>query len=75
MTSEIGKWIIIVALGLLVIGILIYFFHDKLGWIGNLPGDIKIERENFNFYMPITTLIIANLLLVGLIRVIRQFLN
>ncbi|MEP7144770.1 MAG: DUF2905 family protein, partial [Ferruginibacter sp.] len=25
---------------LLVAGLIIYFFHDKLHWIGRLPGDI-----------------------------------
>jgi hypothetical protein len=34
----------------------------KLG-LGRLPGDIVIERENFRFYFPITTMIIVSLLL------------
>ena len=31
--------------------------------IGRLPGDILIRRENFTFYMPITTGILLSILL------------
>ncbi len=30
---------------------------------GRLPGDIVIERENFTFYFPITTMILLSILL------------
>ena len=34
-----------------------------LGPIGKLPGDILIRRENFTFYFPITTSILASIVL------------
>jgi len=34
----------------------------KLG-LGRLPGDIVIERENFRFYFPLTTMILVSLVL------------
>jgi hypothetical protein len=34
----------------------------KLG-LGRLPGDIVIERENFRFFFPITTMIVISLAL------------
>jgi len=34
-----------------------------LGPLGKLPGDIVIKRENFTFYFPITTSLLASLLL------------
>ena len=73
MNPGLGKYIIIVGLCLLVIGIIIYFFHDKLNWIGNLPGDIKVKRENFSFYFPITTMILFSLVLSLIIYLIRKF--
>jgi hypothetical protein len=72
MNSDTGKWIIITGLGIILIGIIIYFFHDKLHWIGRLPGDIRIEKENFRFYFPITTMIIASLVLSLLIYLIKK---
>ncbi|MCO4291317.1 DUF2905 domain-containing protein [Solitalea sp. MAHUQ-68] len=73
MTSETGK--IIIGIGLLVLfaGIIIYFFHDKLNWIGNLPGDIRVEKENFRFYFPITTMILASLLFTIIAQIIKRF--
>lgn len=34
-----------------------------LAWIGRLPGDIAVERENVRFYLPITTSIVLSLVL------------
>lgn len=74
MNSETGKWIIVAGIAIVVIGILIYFFHDKLHWIGRLPGDIRIEGENTRFYFPITTMIIVSVVLTILVNLIKRFL-
>jgi uncharacterized membrane protein len=73
MNSQTGKWIIIAGILIIVIGIIIYFFHDKLNWLGKLPGDIRIEKENFRFYFPITTMIIVSVLLTILINLFKKF--
>jgi len=74
MNSETGKWIIGIGVIIILIGFVIYFFHDKLNWIGRLPGDIRIERENFKFYFPITTMILLSLFGTLIIWLIRKFL-
>jgi len=71
MTNETGKWIIVLGAGILFAGIIIYFFHNKLHWIGNLPGDIRIEKENFHFYFPFTTMVLLSLAINLLIRLFR----
>lgn len=73
MNSETGKYIIIIGAGIILIGLMVYFFHDKLHWIGRLPGDIRVEKENFRFYFPITTMIIFSLLITLIIRAVRNF--
>ena len=73
MNSETGKWIIGIGAIIILVGIIIYFFHDKLNWIGRLPGDIRIERENFKFYFPIVTMILFSLLGTLIIWLIRKF--
>ena len=72
MNSDTGKYIIITGVLVVLLGVLIYFFHDKLSWIGRLPGDIRIEKENFKFYFPITTMIIFSLVITVIIQLIKR---
>jgi len=72
MNSETGKWLIIIGGFLLAAGIVIYFFHDRLHWIGHLPGDIRIEKENFRFYFPVTTMILFSLLVTLLLAIVKR---
>jgi uncharacterized protein HemY len=74
MDSNTGKYVILAGCLIIILGIIIYFFHDKLHWIGRLPGDIRIERENFNFYFPVTTMILFSLAAGAVIYFIRKFL-
>jgi hypothetical protein len=41
--------------------------------LGNLPGDIRIERGNFRFYFPWVTCLIVSLALALLMRLIGRF--
>lgn len=72
MNGETGKYLIFFGAAAIVLGVIIYFFHDKLHWIGRLPGDIRIERENFRFFFPITTMILFSLLVSLLVRIVRK---
>jgi uncharacterized membrane protein len=73
MSSQAGKYLIFTGILIIVIGIIIYFFHNKLNWIGRLPGDIRIEKENFKFYFPLTTMILLSLLLTLIMNIIKRF--
>ena len=57
---------------LFIAGVCIYFFHDKMNWIGRLPGDIRIERGSTKFYFPIVTMLLISLLLTLLLRLFRK---
>jgi hypothetical protein len=39
---------------------------------GKLPGDIRIERENFRFYFPIATCILISLVVSAIIYLFRK---
>ncbi|HUR12262.1 MAG TPA: DUF2905 domain-containing protein [Flavitalea sp.] len=73
MNPETGKYIVFAGITIVVVGILIYFFHDRLHWIGRLPGDVRIEKENVRFYFPITTLILFSILLSVIIWLVRKY--
>jgi hypothetical protein len=57
-----GPGRLFVSLGILflVIGC-VFILAQRFHWIGRLPGDIYIKKENFTFYFPITTCILISL--------------
>jgi hypothetical protein len=42
------------------------------GWLGRLPGDIRIERGHTTFYFPIVTCIILSIVLSLLFALFRR---
>lgn len=72
MNRETGLYLLVFGGIVVVAGVVIYFFHDKLNWIGRLPGDIRIERDNFRVYIPITTMLLFSGLISLMIYLIRR---
>ncbi|OGY08192.1 MAG: hypothetical protein A2700_00335 [Candidatus Blackburnbacteria bacterium RIFCSPHIGHO2_01_FULL_44_64] len=72
MLQEAGRVVIIVGIVLIVTGSFLWFF-GKLPFLGKLPGDILVKKENFSFYAPITTTIVISILLSLLLTVISTF--
>ena len=72
MNPQTAKYIIAIGVAIALIGIIIYFFHDKLHWLGRLPGDIRVEKENFKFYFPITTMIILSIVITIILQIIKR---
>jgi len=75
-SSEIMRhpgWFLVI-IGLLIIGIgVVWLTAPSIPLLGKLPGDIRIERENFRFYFPLTTCILLSLLLTGIMWLVRYF--
>lgn len=74
MDQNMAKWIIVLGLVIVFIGVAFYLVGDKLGWIGHLPGDIRIEKKNFKFYFPITTMILFSLLINLILKLIKRLM-
>ena len=70
--SQLLKYLIITGIAIVLVGLLIYFFADKMEWIGNLPVDIRVDNDRFKFYFPVTTLILFSALLNVIIYIVRQ---
>lgn len=64
---------ILAGLILVVAGFLVWCCGDKFRWVGRLPGDIRIERDGLSVYFPVTTMILASLLLSALVWLFRKF--
>jgi hypothetical protein len=57
-----------------LVGLLVYFFHDRLHWIGRLPGDFRVKKPGFRLYFPFTTLLLLSLLLTLVVNLVKKFL-
>ena len=73
--ANIGKLIVGIGVILIIVGLCLWLFADQLGWLGNLPGDIKIERPGFSLYFPLTTMLVFSLILSFVFWVIGQFIR
>lgn len=58
---EIGRFLIVAGITLVAIGFL-FLLADKLP-LGKLPGDLQIGKENFRFYIPVTTCILISVVI------------
>lgn len=55
--SGLGKLLVILGAVLILLGLSLW---GKLHFLGRLPGDIRIEREGFVFYFPLTTMLVVS---------------
>jgi len=69
--SSLGKSLIVVGLIIAAVGVVLNF-AGKLPWLGRLPGDIYIKRENFSFYFPLATSIIVSVVLSFILWLLRK---
>ncbi len=61
---------------LIILGLVILLIGIAWPWLGSippgrLPGDIIIERENFRFCLPITTMLVASAVISLIIWLLR----
>ena len=71
-TTTLGKWIILVGLGLALLGGVIWLVGKTGLPLGRLPGDIRIERGGFSFYFPLATSILISIGLTLLLNVLAR---
>lgn len=67
--SILGKLLIGVGFGIIVLGVLLLAADRMPGlghafsWLGKLPGDLSFKRDNVSFYFPIGTSLVLSALL------------
>jgi hypothetical protein len=60
--AELGKMLMIGG-GLMILVGALFSFGGNLPWLGRLPGDIVIQRDNFTLYFPLATSLVISVLL------------
>jgi hypothetical protein len=68
---EIGKMLVVVGAMIVLLGLALWSGFG-VGWLGRLPGDIRIERGHSAFYFPIVTCIIVSIVLTLLMSLFRR---
>ena len=63
-----GKALVVIGLVIALVGVLVMMGVP----IGRLPGDIAYERGNTRFYFPLTTSILASVVLTVLMWLLRR---
>jgi hypothetical protein len=70
-----GKLLIGFGVVMIVLGgifLLLGNLSGKVPWIGRLPGDIYIQRENWSFYFPLATSILVSIILTLIFSLFRR---
>jgi hypothetical protein len=70
--NDIGKILFITGLVIAGLGALLWLTGKTGLPLGRLPGDIRIERQNFKFYFPLATCLLISLVLTLLLWLLRK---
>ena len=69
--ESLGKSLILFGILLVILGV-IFSVGVKIPWLGQLPGDIYIRRDNASFYFPLTTCVLLSLILTLVLYLFRR---
>lgn len=71
MMNELGKFLVIVGILVVVVGALLWSGAGK-GWLGRLPGDIHYSKGAFSFHFPLVTCLLLSALLTFILWLYRK---
>lgn len=71
--EHIGKILIITGIIMVLSGLILYFAGNRLNWLGHLPGDINIVKDNMRIFIPVTTMILLSAIVSLILYLIRKF--
>jgi Protein of unknown function (DUF2905) len=69
--ADLGKTLIFFGILSVVFGV-IFLLGGKIPWLGNLPGDITIQRERFTFYFPLATCLVISAIISLVVYLFRR---
>ena len=69
--NDIGKAVITLGIVLIIVGIMM-MLAGRIPWVGKLPGDIMIKKENLSVYFPITSCILLSIIISAIMCLIGK---
>jgi DUF2905 family protein len=76
--QDVGKLLIGVGSVIVCVGLILLWgdrvpgFGGLFGWLGKLPGDFSVKRDQFSFYFPLATSLLLSLVFYLLAWLIRR---
>ncbi|MCY3655893.1 MAG: DUF2905 family protein [Chloroflexi bacterium] len=72
MTREVGLVLIVAGAAVVAVGLLVV--TGALGWFGNLPGDLRYERDDgsVRVYVPLASMLVVSVVLSVLLTMLRR---
>jgi hypothetical protein len=64
---------VLVVIGIAIVAIGLLAWSGALSWFGHLPGDIRVQRDGFSFFMPITSMLAVSIALSLVFALVRRF--
>jgi hypothetical protein len=73
MERSTGLLLVAIGVGVVVLGLLVW--SGALGWFGRLPGDIRVDGGRTRVFIPITSMLVASVVLTLLVNLVGRFLR
>jgi DUF2905 family protein len=69
--EPIGRALVIIGVFITVLGA-VMLLTPRVPWLGHLPGDIVIHRDDLTIYIPLTTMLLVSVVLSVVISVLGR---
>ncbi|MFL5644786.1 MAG: DUF2905 domain-containing protein [Chloroflexota bacterium] len=69
--EPLGRALVVIGLFITVLGA-IMLLTPRVPWLGRLPGDIVIHRDDLTIYIPITTMLVVSVVLSVVLNLIGR---
>ena len=70
--QSLGRLLLLIGVIVAVCGVLL-MLAPKVPWLGRLPGDLVIERPGIHVYFPLTSCVVASIVISMVLWLIRKF--
>ena len=70
--ADFARILIIIGLSIAFVGLILIIAIRYFPWLGNLPGDMRIEGRNYRIYFPLATMILISLLGTILLNIVLR---
>jgi hypothetical protein len=72
--DDLGKWVVVAGIALIFVGGLMWLL-GRIPFLGNLPGDMRIQTQNVSCFIPIVSMIIVSVVATIILNIIIRIVN